>query len=63
MLLQPPGQARLKLPLVSELAADGTMITEGRTGPNWAAAGQAGPDRRDGGKAAAAGPDHSAGAA
>lgn len=42
MLLQPPGQARLKLPLVSQLVADGTMITEGRTGPNWVAAGQAG---------------------
>jgi hypothetical protein len=29
MLLQPPDQARLKLPLVSQLVADGTMITEG----------------------------------
>jgi len=34
LLQQPPDQAILKLPLVSQLVADGTMITEGRTGAN-----------------------------
>ena len=56
MLLQPPGQARLKLPLVSQLVADGTMITEGRTGPHWAAACEAGAGSAGWRKAAAAGP-------